>query len=162
MSSQEHRLYCTWTVWAIRAEEEFILDDVVEISTVEEFWRFHKSLPSIKTIQQRAMIAYFKKGVTPAYERCNKLRYILRTERNPFDDDSGPKEWEQILMKLVGGELELGVPDMKNKILGLFASFDPQAGRCWKLWLSGSINEQTKRILEEKIGEPLTLEKFRR
>lgn len=160
MSEEVHPLYTKWVVWASEmVGGKFRPQEVTTLATAEDFWNFYASLGSVNDLKNNAIFQFFKEGCIPTWENCVGLKYLYTTKQTPFDEHTAAK-WENLLLMLIGGEIELDTPDMKDKVLGLYATFHMKKGRPdrikWELWSNAEISKDALNELNGKLDLELT------
>jgi len=98
-----HFLEDEWAFWVDYWNEgQYHIDKIASFASVEEFWGVFPQIPEIKK-HSNGRLSIFKNGYKPAWEDPIYAKGgMLRVQTKAMTQS----EWENIVFKLIGGELE--------------------------------------------------------
>ncbi|GAN11413.1 eukaryotic translation initiation factor 4E-1 [Mucor ambiguus] len=150
----KHPLQNTWTLWfdnppkkASAASWSQNLKEIVNVSTVEDFWGVHNNIVKVNHLELNTNYHVFKKGIRPEWEdaaNANGGKFSIQFPRNRTGEAINDY-WLNLILAMLGEQFKY-----EDEICGAVVSVRKVFYRV-ALWIKSS--ERNERI--ETIGRQL-------
>lgn len=113
MCAKVHPLPSEWEFWVVQSNQNYEIESIATFNTIESFWNVYSQFPSIEKMENGGL-SLFKRGIKPAWEDESNLNGFSIRIKKKFEK----KEFDELVMMIIGGSLEQKMPDVQ--LCGLY------------------------------------------
>ncbi|KAI9473492.1 MAG: eukaryotic translation initiation factor 4E-1 [Benjaminiella poitrasii] len=156
----KHPLQNSWTLWfdnpgkkANAASWSQNLKEIVDVSTVEDFWGVHNNIVKVNHLEISSNYHVFKKGVRPEWEdpvNANGGKFSIQFPRNRTGEAINDY-WLNLILAMLGEQFKY-----EDEICGAVVSVRKMFYRV-ALWIKSSERNETTETIGRQLKEFLNL-----